>query len=394
MMSRSGKFTIGIFSLLVAFPAAAQQANNVKQQGETMFSNTLFNVMLAVIVLLLLVIIGMAEMVKAGAKRNIERAKNKKHIPGKTIIGIMLLFLFASPALYAQAAGAENVAVINSAPFDYWGMGAATFFTMFVIILLEVLIAFMLFRSGISLVKTEAAMIAVKNIRTEPSLLEKLNASVAVEQEESIMMNHEYDGIRELDNDLPPWWKYGFYLTIVVSVVYLLHYHVFQTGKLSLEEYEQEMKDGAVALAEYQKNSKDLVDENSVKLLTDETTINEGKTIFKQNCIACHGEFGQGIIGPNFIDDYWVYGGSVNDIFRSIKYGRPKGMKAWKDELGPAKIQAVVSFIKSLRGTNPPGDIRPKEGELYIEGGAKPVSDSATPASDSLTITSIEPVKK
>lgn len=391
MMSRTGKFTIGIFSLMTALPVAAQQAENVKQQEETLFSNPVFNVMLVMIILLLLVIIGMAEMVKAGAAQNIERAKKKKLNPNKTITGI-LLFLFAASTLNATSP-AIDPATAGTQSFDYWGMGAPTFYVMFVIILFEVLIAAMLFRSGIALIKTEAAN-AVKKLRTEPSLLEKLNASVAVEQEESILMGHEYDGIRELDNDLPPWWKYGFYLTIVVAVVYLLHYHVFETGKLSLEEYEQEMKDGAIAVAEYQKNSKDLVDENTVKLLTDDATISEGKAIFNKNCIACHGEAGQGgVVGPNLTDDYWLYGGSLKDIYSSIKYGRPKGMKTWKDELGPAKIQAVVSFIKSLHGTNPP-EPRAKEGELYIEEGVKPVTDTAKSAGDSLTITGIEPIKK
>ncbi len=392
MRSRTGKFILCMCSLLAALPLAAKQAEHATQSEESLFSNTLFNVMLAFIILLLLVIIGMAEMVKAGAAQQLLREKKKKKNSSASITGLMLFLFFASTTLNATSPEAPKIS--RSADFDYGGMGAMTFFIMSTIILFEVLIAVMLFRSGMTLIKTGVAKAAAKKLRDEPSLLEKLNASVAIEQEESILTDHEYDGIRELDNDLPPWWKYGFYLTIVVSVVYLLHYHVFRTGKLSLEEYEQEMKDGAIALAEYQKNSKDLVDENTVKLLTDAATISEGKAIYKQNCVACHGEFGQGVIGPNFTDNYWLYGGSLKDIFSSIKYGRPKGMKAWKDELGPAKIQAVVSFIKSLQGTNPPGDVRPKEGELYVEDGAKPVSDSVKPVTDSLTITAIDQVKK
>jgi cytochrome c oxidase cbb3-type subunit 3 len=391
MKSRPGKFTIAIFSLLAALPVAAQQAGNVKQQEQTMFSNPVFNVMLVMIVLLLLVIIAMAEMVKAGAAQNVARAKKKKGNSGTTITGIFLLFLFSATTLNAASTGAAPAKTYPAASFDYWGMGAPTFYVMLVIILFELLIAAMLFRSGMKLIALNAEKKLAKS--TAPSLLEKLNASVAVEQEETILMGHEYDGIRELDNDLPPWWKYGFYLTIVVAVVYLFHYHVFNTGKLSLGEYEQEMKDGALAVAEYQKTSLDLVDENTVKLLTDEASIKEGKAIYQLNCIACHGQLGEGGMGPNFTDDYWLYGGSVNDIFRSIKYGRPNGMKAWQTDLGPAQIQVVVSFLKSLRGTNPP-NAKDKQGELYLEEGQKPASDSAAPAGDSIPKPGIDSIKK
>jgi cytochrome c oxidase cbb3-type subunit 3 len=396
MKSRSHKFTIGILSLIAALPVTAQQqAGNVKQQAETIYTNTAFNIMLAICVLLLFVIIGLAQVVQAGGRRNLEQAKKKKQKENTPLAGLMLiLFLGAAATLQAQATSPANVPAINLQPFNFWGMGAQTFYLMLIVILFEALIAAMLFRSGMQLVKSDAVKKALIKERTEPSLLEKLNASVAVEEEGSILTNHEYDGIRELDNDLPPWWKYGFYLTIVVAIVYLFHFHVFNTGKLSLAEYEQEMKDGDVAVAEYQKNSKDLVDENTVKLLTDAASIAEGKAIFKEmKCGTCHGEFAEGQMAPNLTDDYWIYGGSVNDIFRSVKYGRANGMKSWKGEIGPAKIQALASYIKSLRGTNPP-NAKEKQGELYVEAGQKPVSDSAASVIDSLAKPGIDSIKK
>jgi len=393
MKSRPGKFLISIFSFMAVFPVAAQQAGNVKQQGETLFSNPVFNVMLAIIVLLLLVIIGMAEVVKAGAEQNLARAKKKEQKKNTSITGLILIFLLAATTLQATSPGLDEVPAMNVQPFTYWGMGAQTFFLMLIIILFELLIATMLFRSGMLLIKLDTEKKAKQ--RTEPTFLEKLNASVAVEQEESILTGHEYDGIRELDNDLPPWWKYGFYLTIVVAVVYFFHFHVFHTGKLSIEEYNQEMKDGAIAVAEYQKSAVDLVDETTVKLLNDPASISEGKAIYKENCVTCHGEFGEGKegLGPNFVDDYWLHGGSASDVFRSVKYGwTDKGMKSWQQDLKPSEIQLVVSFLKSLRGTNPPNQ-REKQGELYIEKGEKSSSDSIKTTNNSLPKQAIDSIK-
>jgi cytochrome c oxidase cbb3-type subunit 3 len=379
-MSRKLKCT-AVIALMATLPLAAQQETS--SAGDSLFSNAVFDIMLSIVVLLLLVIIAMAEMVKAGAARQRDIAKKEKKNSNIPAAGLLLLFFFASVTLHAQDAAATT-ALAPAPVFNYWGMGEGIFYLMLTIIFSEMLIAVMLFRSGMLLIRPD--VIKTKKIKEEPSFLEKINQSVAVEQESAIMMDHDYDGIRELDNNLPPWWKYGFYLTIVVSVVYLFHFHVLHTGKLSLEEYSQEMKNGADAIAEYQKSAVDLVDENTVKLLTDAGSLSEGQAIFKQNCVACHGEFGEGKegLGPNFADDYWLHGGSAHDVFRSVKYGwTDKGMKSWQQDLKPSEIQLVVSFIKSLRGTNPP-NAKEKQGELYIEEGEKPTSDSVKAAPDSL----------
>lgn len=394
-MSRPGKFLTCILSLIATLPLAAQADNAVKQ-SESVFSNTVFNVMLAIIVLFLLIIIGMAEVVKAGGAQQLARAKKEKQDKNSNgpVAGLFLFFILAATTLHAASPSLENLPSVQT-PFNYWGMGAQLFYLMLIIILFEVLIASMLFRSGMLLIRNSNAKQTLKKLKAEPSLLEKLNASVAVEEEESIMMDHDYDGIRELDNDLPPWWKYGFYLTIAVAVVYLFHFHVFHTGKLSIEEYNQQMKDGALEVAEYQKSAVNLVDENSVNWLTDEASISDGKKIYKENCVACHGEFGEGKegLGPNFTDDYWLHGGSVKDVFRSVKYGwTDKGMKSWQQDLKPSEIQMVVSFLHSIRGTNPP-NAREKQGELYLQDGAKPTADSAKPGTDSLPAPANEQVK-
>jgi len=229
--------------------------------------------------------------------------------------------------------------------------------------------------------ETETIQETVKEKKQEPSFLDQFNASVAIEKEEDIMFDHEYDGIRELDNDLPPWWKYGFYVTIVFAFIYLVHYHVTSTVDLQAKEYDKSVEAARIAKEEYAKKAANNVDENSVSLLTDAAEIEKGKTIFMEMCSACHGRSGEGGIGPNLTDEYWLHGGSLKNIFSSIKYGWPeKGMKSWQAEYSPVEIQALTTYIKNLRGTNPP-NAKEKQGDLYIE-------EALTTATDSIKVDS------
>jgi cytochrome c oxidase cbb3-type subunit 3 len=218
----------------------------------------------------------------------------------------------------------------------------------------------------------------------QPSIIEKLNASVAVEKEEDIMLDHNYDGIRELDNNLPPWWKYGFYITIVWAVIYMIHFHVSNTGKLQLAEYEDQLAIAKAQVEEYRKKAANLVDENNAVLLTDQASLAAGQSVFMDNCAACHGRAGEGGVGPNLTDDYWLHSGSIGAVFKTIKYGYPeKGMKAWQQDLGAKQIHEVSSFIMSLRGTNP-ANAKEKQGELYINSAV--VDSAATATVDSSLI--------
>lgn len=198
-------------------------------------------------------------------------------------------------------------------------------------------------------------------------LMRKLTRSVPVAQEADVMLDHNYDGIRELDNPLPPWWKYGFYVTIVIAVIYIFHYHIAKTGKLQLAEYNDEMQLADQEKAERMKNTANNINEENVIRLTDVSSISEGSNIYKTNCITCHGDKGQGIVGPNLTDDYWLHGGSIKDIFKTINLGVPgKAMVSWKEKLSPKQIQQVASFVMSLKGTNPPGAL-PPAGDKYVE---------------------------
>ena len=196
-----------------------------------------------------------------------------------------------------------------------------------------------------------------------------LTDNVPMDEEKDILLDHEYDGIRELDNNLPPWWVYGFYLTIVIAIVYMLYFHVLDYGPSSHEEYEIEMAEAEKAVEEYLSTQSDLVDETNVAILTDDESLARGKEIFQVNCIACHLEHGGGApmsVGPNLTDEFWINGGSIVDVFSTIKYGVPeKGMISWQSQLRPAEMSEVASYILSLQGTNPPNAKEP-QGELYV----------------------------
>jgi cytochrome c oxidase cbb3-type subunit 3 len=218
-----------------------------------------------------------------------------------------------------------------------------------------------------------------------------LNDAKPIEEEHSLLMDHNYDGIRELDNNLPPWWKYLFYATILFGVVYLGYYHL-SNGPGSIEEYDQEIRQAQIALAATQGTTS--VNLDNVKLLTDAPSLAKGKAIFEKNCVSCHGTKAEGIVGPNLTDDYWINGGTVKEIYITISNGvLPKGMQSWKALLNPQDIEAVLSFIKSLRGSNPPNAKAP-QGELFKEQPAADTTKTVTPKSDSAKVDKKVPVKK
>ena len=176
------------------------------------------------------------------------------------------------------------------------------------------------------------------------------------------LLDHNYDGIQELDNDLPPWWLYMFYFTIAFSIVYMMYYHVLGLGDLQYAEYEKEM---AAAKAAQQQVAASAGPAVALTPFTDEENLAKGKEIYMTNCMACHGANGEGGVGPNLTDQYWLHGGAFENIVKTITDGVPaKGMIAWKAILNPEQIRQVASYVKTLQGTNPPNAKAP-QGELY-----------------------------
>lgn len=194
-----------------------------------------------------------------------------------------------------------------------------------------------------------------------PGIWAKLLGLRPLSEEKDMMLDHDFDGITELDNPTPVWFNAMFYGTILFAVVYLLNYHVFNWSPLQDEEYAIEMKAAETEKAAFLAKAGNLIDENSVKVSTDAAVIAAGKAVYTQNCIACHGAAGEGSVGPNLTDEYWIHGGTVNNIFKTIKYGVPeKGMIAWEKTLTPKQTSDVSSYILSLKGTNPPNPKAPQ----------------------------------
>jgi len=204
----------------------------------------------------------------------------------------------------------------------------------------------------------------------------KLLGSRPIEEEGTLVLDHDYDGIRELDNQLPPWWVYGFYATIIFAVVYLVRYEVFD-GENQHEEYLAAVAQAAIDLEEYKKTAKDLVDFDTVELLTDAADLQAGKAIFNANCIACHKASGAGGIGPNLTDEYWILGGGIKNVFKTISEGGRvgKGMVSWKTDLKPSEMAQAASYVLSLVGTNPE-EPKKAEGEIWIDPDEKTETDT------------------
>lgn len=201
----------------------------------------------------------------------------------------------------------------------------------------------------------------------------KLVGGKPITEEHEIILDHNYDGIKELDNSLPPWWLYSFYISIIFAVVYLLRFHVFN-GENQFQELETEYAEAKIAIEEYKKTAKDLVDINTVELLTDISDLKAGQAIFETNCVACHKADGGGGIGPNLTDNNWILGGGIKNVFRTVSEGGRdgKGMIAWKVLLKPAEMAQVASYVLQFQGTTP-AEPKAPEGDIWM-----PETDNST----------------
>lgn len=174
------------------------------------------------------------------------------------------------------------------------------------------------------------------------------------DDEKDMLLDHNYDGIRELDNFMPGWWVLGFWFTIVFGVIYLLFYHVLGWGPSSSGEYEMEM--ASVVTVKPTENADTKTDWAELTFLSDATSVEKGKVLYNQICNVCHGGNGEGLVGPNLTDEFWIHGCDTPSIMNSIKVGFPaKGMPAYGGgkQLNTVELQLVASYIHSLQGSNP-----------------------------------------
>lgn len=272
-----------------------------------------------------------------------------KSIKSKNIVFLSLLFIPGS--LPAQTAQMES--------------GDQTY-VLYILVITFLLILFSigsLFYFGFGK-EEEIPVKKEKDVSAWAKIKEHLSGAAPIEKEGEILMEDDYDGIKELDNKVPPWFNYLFYATIIFGIYYMLNYHVFKTGKLQAQEYQEEMQAAATQKAELMKTGA-LLNEDDVTLLKDPASLSAGKNIFKNNCVPCHGPEAGGVVGPNLTDDYWIHGGGIKNVFKTIKYGVPaKGMITWMNQLNPKQIQEVASYVISLHGTHP-ANAKPPQGTKY-----------------------------
>ena len=354
---------------LLTMPSAVFAAGPPKVSE---LSNPLAIVLLTVVIGLLVVIALLASIIIGAAKLNLQRfleERRKNDSTGKVLT--LLACILLSSAVFAEGNSAPET--VSSVVSSIAGLSMTTFYSLLTVIFLELLILYVLLYNLKLLLKKETVALKGVEESAEPATnafndwWEKFNSFKPMKEEASIDLGHDYDGIRELDNRLPPWWIYGFYLTIFIACIYLWRYHVSHSAPLSKEEYAISVQNAEIEKQEYLKHAANSVDENTVKLLTSADDLDAGKKIFTTICSACHRPDGGGAVGHNLTDDYWLHGGTIKDVFKTIKYGWPeKGMKSWKDDYTPLQIAQIASYVKSLHGSNPASPKAP-QGTLFVE---------------------------
>ncbi|MGN6531408.1 MAG: cbb3-type cytochrome c oxidase N-terminal domain-containing protein [Ginsengibacter sp.] len=349
------KIIIAGISLFAALPAWAQTGEVSSAKHPVAIT------MLIIIGLLAGVIFLMGKTLIAGYSVHKERLKKATSGSAPLLIAGLLL---SSQISFARQA----TEVIASTPVSHeWvtGLDNSTFLILISVIALELIIILYMATAFRSFVKIEKAK-PVKVKQKKFSWLEKLNNTRTVDSksEDAYNLGHNYDGIQELDNPTPPWWQWGFVLSVVFGVIYLWVYFVSHSAPNQIKELEIANTKAEEQIKAYMASSANKIDENTVTLLEDAADIGVGKKIFSGSCAPCHGSDGGGVVGPNLTDNYWLHGGTIHDIFKTIKNGVPeKGMKSWKDDFTPKQIAQLASYIVSIKGTKPANPKEP-QGEL------------------------------
>jgi len=388
LLSLALAFSTGLFAApdAAAAPPAAPAAPAY---------NTTLIALVSIALVLMLAMGALGNVLKSLALLHMDKIKKDRTAGRAAKVAALLLigFLAGGTAVADEAVNAA-AATVEVAPKFIAGIPRFEFQMLIGLIGFEVLAIIAMAAIVNGLLKAlravpEKAVVAKAILKK--NYLDIFNKSVAIDKEKDILLDHEYDGIHELDNSLPPWWKWGFAFTILFSGIYLWHYHA-GSGLNSHEEYLAEVKIAEEEKAAYLANAANNVDENTVKMLAEANEIASGARLFAASCAACHAPDGGGGVGPNLADDYWLHGGSIKDVFTSVKYGWPdKGMKSWKDDFSPRQIAEISSYIKTLKGSKPAAPKAP-QGDLFVESGApteaaptaqadaapKPISSTAT----------------
>lgn len=374
IFNKNAVFFIVSALLVPKLSNAATAADAASSDQGSSFNITLW--CLVGLVIIFLFIIGMlASTLRQLAYVAREKNRKEKQSKAGAVVATLMLLLWSANSFAQSAAAAPSPQFISGIPiFDFYLIIGLLAFELIIIFSLTYFIHKLL-----KVIRDAPEAVAFKpEVAKKSWFWDNFNSAVSIEKEKDVLLDHDYDGIRELDNSLPPWWIYGFYLTIIVGVIYLYRYHVSHDGMSQQEEYVADMTLGEEQKLAYLAKSANNVDENTITLLAEAIDIAKGKETYLKNCVACHLADGGGSVGPNLTDGYWLHGGSIQSIFKSIKYGwQEKGMKSWKDDLSPRQMQEVASFIVSIKGTTPAVPKAP-QGELFIEAQPTASSDSAS----------------
>ena len=374
MISNIKKISSGLIATMTPFLLFAEEATkDVAPSSSFSFD---INMVLAIIaiVLLLPLYFSMKTFFLTARDYVMKSNTDKK-------IGVVILLMCLSQFAFSQTPAAASTSEMIP---SFWS-------TFILLILIAFEVFFILFFSNQAYKFIKGNTVYAANLSDQKSWFQtfwdKINSFKPLEEEGKIDTGHSYDGIRELDNITPPWFITSFLLTILFAGVYLYRYHVAKSAPLMIEEYKIEMAEAEQQKVKNLAKQGNLVDENNVKMLTS-ADIEAGKGIFTNKCAPCHAAHGgsmPGGVGPNLTDDFWIHGGGLKDVFKSIKYGWPeKGMISWKDQLSANQIAQVSSFIKSIKGSNPPNAKEP-QGEKYDESKEAATTTDA-PKTDSVTV--------
>lgn len=375
------KYITGLFFLLII------SGNQIAWAGGPPAPSPLNNptaILLLVLMIILLFVIGILANVLIGtADLKLKKRKKTTDTKNVTFSFLLLLLLSLSPAVFAQAD--ENSEATTKVAQTIGGMSVSTFYIMASVIFLELFIIIILLINIKFLIKGENEKLTdekeptPKNLKARQNKLSwwaRFNKLKPVSEESDLDVGHDYDGIRELNNRLPPWWLYGFYVSIIFAVVYLWRFHIAHTGPSSIQEYQASVAKAELKTQEFLKEKGEAMDENSVTVLTNPTDIAAGKAIFIKSCAVCHKEDGGGMVGPNLTDDYWMHGHDIKNIFKTIRYGI-NAMPQWQNTYSNKEIAQVSSFVKTLHNTNPPG-AKAAEGSLEKENTSAPAPADST----------------
>jgi cytochrome c oxidase cbb3-type subunit 3 len=195
-----------------------------------------------------------------------------------------------------------------------------------------------------------------------PAVAEPSTPLAVQEPHAPAVLDHEYDGIKEFDNPMPGWWVATFWASFFFAVGYLFYYYVSPHGVSVADAYEADMAE-ARAIEAKRSLGEAVTEPGLQKLALDPALMKDARVIFTQRCMPCHGEHGQGVIGPNLTDAYWLHGGTLMDIYRTVNDGvAQKGMPAWKMQLSPIQTRQLAAFVgvlgqKPVVGKAPEGEL-------------------------------------